>query len=479
MLWNQEGVVQRLVSSGLPTQTGEDVALNVLRMPEIQALVRYSLIQEGKRSLRVGDGPPASDFVDRDQPLVQTLLAVPFSSKDGSPGAFVLLEKDGKTGFSPDDERLLNLFAVFAGVLLDNIALYGAVDRERTTLNSIQNSMAEGLIVLDAEGRIVFCNPAAEELLNLGVSRVAGKQMRRLLSQQSKEFESPDQVRALAAHLRQVTDRPAHFDLAILKPRRRDLAATVFPIRTTATDRLAGVLIRDVTDERELHRRRDTFVSVASHELRTPMTTIMGFTELLLGNKATPEQHQTWLTHVYEDSRRVVDIVDDLLNVSRIESGKLTVDLEPVMLSKLTGDIAEGIQHGTEDHKIVVIMPDELPAVLADRDKLSQVVVNLLSNAVKYSPKGGPITATAHHDRESGTVVLSVADEGVGIAPEDQKRLFASFARIYRPETANVRGTGLGLYIVKGLADLMGGKVWIDSKVNAGSTFHVALPVAA
>ena len=117
--------------------------------------------------------------------------------------------------------------------------------------------------------------------------------------------------------------------------------------------------------------------------------------------------------------------------------------------------------------------------MVADRDKLVQVLVNLLSNAIKYSPKGGEVAVAARHELERGRVVVSVKDQGIGIAPEDQERLFTTFTRIRRPETEGVRGTGLGLYIVKGLVELMHGEIWLESELNKGSTFYIALPTEA
>lgn len=477
IIWDKEGATERVVSSGLDDEEAGDAPLNVLSLSDVVGLVRYALVQEGKKSLRVGDGPLTDADTGRDQPLVRSLLAVPFECKDGRPGAFILLEKRGSPRFSVEDERLLNLFAVFAAVLLDNIALYGAVDRERSMLNSIQTSMAEGLIVLDPQGGVVFCNRAAKDFFCAGAAQPEGKRFRHLMTRRLKTFESPDPVRELIKYIEGPVDEPERFDLAISKPKRMDLTATVFPIEATATERLVGILVRDVTDERELHRRRDTFVSVASHELRTPMTTIMGFTELLMSGRANAEQQKSWLGHVFDDSRRVVSIVDDLLNVSRIESGRLSLALDPVDVGAVLESVAEGLRNGSPDHDIRCVAPDTLPALQGDRDKLAQVLVNLVSNAIKYSPGGGDVVVSAQFRRKERQIVLSVSDQGVGIAQEDQDRLFATFERIYRPETVDVRGSGLGLYIVKGLVELMGGAVWLNSEVNVGSTFYAALPV--
>ena len=140
-------------------------------------------------------------------------------------------------------------------------------------------------------------------------------------------------------------------------------------------------------------------------------------------------------------------------------------------------DTTEKLRQTTSVHELVVDVPDALPDAIADPDKLGEVALNLISNAIKYSPQGGRVRVSAWYDDDDGRLVMSVEDQGIGIAKEDQAQLFVTFQRIHRPETQGVRGTGLGLYIVKGLLELMGGAVWVESELDQGSTFFVALPV--
>lgn len=335
--------------------------------------------------------------------------------------------------------------------------------------------MPEGLIVLDADGRIMFCNPVVEELLGAEGSEVRGKSLEAIMRRREADFEPPEKALHLA-DLIKAGEVNATLELAVVNPTRHDLSIPLFPIDASPTEPMTGLLLRDVTEERDLQRRRDAFVSVASHELRTPMTTVMGFTELLMSRDADEEQQVQWLDHVYEDSRRVITIVDELLNVSRIQSGNVSVELLAVDIKPLLVRASESHMTVTEARSIVVDVPDSLPTAVADADKLAQVVDNLVSNALKYSPSGGTTRTSARHERKLGRIVVSVADEGIGIAEEDQEHLFTTFQRIYRTETQGVRGTGLGLYIVKGLLELMHGTVWVESRLNEGSVFRFALP---
>ncbi len=185
-----------------------------------------------------------------------------------------------------------------------------------------------------------------------------------------------------------------------------------------------------------------------------------------------------WLEHINRDSKRLSSIVDQMLNVSRIQSGKLTVRLEHIKLRGVIDEVLHGLRPTTPRHTLVTEIPADLPRAVADRDKVFQVLVNLISNGIKYSPNGGQVTIRAKVDMDGGRVVVEVEDQGIGIAGDDLNGLFTTFHRVRRPETELIRGTGLGLYIVKGLVELMGGRVWVDSKLNEGSTFSFSLRAA-
>ncbi len=233
-----------------------------------------------------------------------------------------------------------------------------------------------------------------------------------------------------------------------------------------------AMLVRDVS-------QRDTFVSVASHELRTPLTSIIGYTELLLQKNPPEDTRIRWLNAIFESSQRVSGIVDDLLNVSRIQSGRVNMKTEPTKLMDVLKDILAAGTQSSDKHQFITQIESDLPDVLVDRYKFAQVMGNLLSNAVKFSPAGGRITIAARYDSQRRRVVVSITDEGIGIGPEDKDHLFKTFHRIQRTETLGIRGSGLGLYIAKEWTEAMGGKIWLESVLNKGSTFFVAVPTAA
>ena len=230
-----------------------------------------------------------------------------------------------------------------------------------------------------------------------------------------------------------------------------------------------ATLIRDVSV-------RDTFVSIASHELRTPLTSIVGYTDLLLRRDPPEDTRKRWLKNVFDNSQRITEMVDDLLNVSRIHSGKASIKLERVRLPDVVRETLAIAQESTDKHEFIIDIEPDLPDVLIDHNKFGQVIGNLLNNAIRYSPNGGRITLSVHNDVRRHRIVVSVADEGIGIGPTDKASLFTTFHRIQRPETQGIRGSGLGLYIAKEWTEAMGGKIWLESKLNKGSTFFVAIP---
>lgn len=218
------------------------------------------------------------------------------------------------------------------------------------------------------------------------------------------------------------------------------------------------------------------FISIASHELRTPITTIQGFTELLLEQDPPYSVRRRWLERIRQDSNRLVAIVDDLLDISRISSGKLNITLKAVPIRRVVEGVVEEMRLNSEKHTFLVDIPDSILPVEADEHKLTQVLSNLLDNAAKYSPEGGLVTVSARHEPGRRQVVTAVSDCGVGIAYDDQLELFSLFHRVQRPENDGVGGTGLGLYIVKRLVEVMKGEVWLESELGKGSTFSFSIP---
>lgn len=270
-------------------------------------------------------------------------------------------------------------------------------------------------------------------------------------------------------------------EMTVTEPARRVLRVRTNPVVDSDGNYIGCVKsLHDITAEREVTQMKNEFVSTVSHELRTPLTSIKGYVDLILDGEAGEinEMQREFLDIVKQNSDRLVQLINDLLDISRIESGRIHLRIEPTDM----GDIIAGAvdtfkallaQTGTS---VELHVPKSLPMVAADRARAGQVLVNLISNAIKYSAAGSTVTVRAR--KKDHQVVVSVKDQGVGIAKDDIDHLFSKFYRVDSSLTREVGGSGLGLSICKTIIELLGGRIWVESKLDHGSTFSFSLPVA-
>jgi signal transduction histidine kinase len=242
--------------------------------------------------------------------------------------------------------------------------------------------------------------------------------------------------------------------------------------------RLAEEVARDRARD-EFSQLKSQFVAIASHELRTPLTAVMGYTELLLHDQTVePDVRAQWLGVVNRAAQQLECLVDNLLDVSRLETGCMAVELTPVDLAAVVEMVLEPLRKALADHSLVVDLAPDARVVQADPEKLRQIVANLVSNAIKFSPGGGRVEVAAGRDA-AGWVRLSVSDQGLGIPADQLEGIFDRFQRVDSTSTRHIRGTGLGLYIVRELLALHGGAIRVESELGRGSVFHATLPAAA
>jgi signal transduction histidine kinase len=219
------------------------------------------------------------------------------------------------------------------------------------------------------------------------------------------------------------------------------------------------------------------FVSIVSHELRTPLTALVGFSELLLTSRGDEADQREWVENMHLAAKRLTKLVEDLLDVSRIEEGRVELDRQAVDVRTAVSAVLADFKIHAPAHRFEERYRDPVPPLLVDPDKLIQVLTNLVSNAVKYSPSGGPVTIAV--EAPNGTVHLSVTDRGLGVPPAELVRIFERFHRIQDEARRRIPGTGLGLYITKRLVELQDGRIWAESNgPGTGTTFHVELPAA-
>lgn len=408
----------------------------------------------------------------------RSLLLVPVMSGKQVAGSVVFTSTAAPRLYTERDIALGKLVAGYVGSLVQNSRLRENDIRERSTLESIIESIGEGLLVVDRERTVRYCNHTAQKMLGLAQADVLNVPLRSVCDRLTLRVTEPEDWRGnletgLMGRAAGVTRMVLH------TPERREVEVNFFRTNRGRGWAGAGMLLRDVTCEREIDGMKTEFVSVVSHELRSPMTSIYGFAELLLLRSQQLEpDHRDWLTMIHRECKRLSDIVEDLLNVSRIEERRVTVHPEPLVLKPLVSYILAQFSIVSTNHSLIADIPQDTPQVMADKSRLHQVLRNLIDNAVKYSPKGGPVRVRAQATSDGREVQIDVIDQGLGIPSYEVPSLFTKFHRAHRQEASGIRGTGLGLYIVKSLVELMGGRIWVKAKVKKGSTFCFTLPVA-
>ena len=214
-----------------------------------------------------------------------------------------------------------------------------------------------------------------------------------------------------------------------------------------------------------------------SHEFRTPLTGIQGFSEMMRDEDLSMPEMKEYAADINKDAMRLTRMINEMLDLDRMEAGRMTLHREPTDLNALVADAAGRVRPNAPGHPITLDLDPELPRLSADRDRLTQVVANLLSNAVKYSPTGGEIVVRTALERPNNH--LSVADHGMGIPPEVIDEVWERYSRIESDKTRGIQGTGLGLPIVRLIVTMHGGRTWAESAIGRGSVFHVVLPLAA
>jgi PAS domain S-box-containing protein len=358
---------------------------------------------------------------------------------------------------------------------------YHELDQLHGRNRAILDAAGDAMVFVTPDSRLQTVNHRFTEIFGLGPEEVIGRPFAELQSAVERAFERSAAFLELVTGT--ATDRQRQIRAVVAQrwPQRRELELFSTAVNTTGGEYLGRLYVfRDVTREREIDRMKSEFVSLVSHELRTPLTSIKGFVDLLLDEEAgevTSEQREM-LAIVKNNADRLVALINELLDVSRIESGKLELRRAPLELAALIQRVAASLRPQVEakNQTLTLNLPADLPTALGDADRVTQILTNLLANAHQYTPAGGVIAVSAA--AEGTAVRVAVQDTGIGIAPEDQAQLFTKFFRAHNRTTEEVGGSGLGLAITRSLVEMHGGTLTVASTVGAGSTFAFTLPQA-
>lgn len=389
-------------------------------------------------------------------------------------GSFHPLLRDSTADELGDLARALNDTALRLSATISSLS------DERNRSAAILRSMAEGIAVIDADEKITFCNEAFAAIWNIPSAAVLGESAVTVIRQ-------PDVLEVIRGALAG-GDRLGEISLGSAQPRSFVIAAT--PVRPEASDGAAEMLeahralgavtvFHEITEIRRVEQIRKDFVANVSHELRTPLTAIQGFAETLLSGGLEDQQNNRHFSEIIRrHANRLSRLTDDLLKLSRIEAGKLDIEMHAVDVGEMMQSVVELACNAAKQRGLslnVISPPHRFPRVRGDAGLLRDVLRNLLDNAVQYTPAGGTIEVSA--TQNAASVILTVSDNGIGIPQADQSRIFERFYRVDADRSREAGGTGLGLAIAKHIVEAHGGQIWVDSTVGVGSKFHFSVPL--
>ncbi len=358
----------------------------------------------------------------------------------------------------------------------------GISDNRRRRWDTIFTSVEEGICVVDKTGRILEVNPALELMTGYLEKEIIGKKYFEVFKCHDPKGNMIEDTLLKKAL---ITGEAVPYDEHLHTNRDGEegwVGATTAPLRNEKAELECLLVIRDINNYKLVEKLKSDFVSIASHELRTPLTIVNGYLSLLtsgdLGKLSDPEkiiQNEAILKKVYVETKRLSSLVEDLLNISRIEEGRLRVDLGAVDIAKLASETVTEYQLLAEGKNLTLeFVPPGKPMVISgDANRLKQIFTNLIDNALKYTEQGKIIVKVG---KEDGKVITSVTDTGPGIPPKLRDIIFEKFQQAPGSYLKENKGTGLGLFIVKGIVELHQGKVWLESKAGVGTTFFFSLP---
>jgi len=346
---------------------------------------------------------------------------------------------------------------------------------ERDRVRSVMNSIPEGVLAVGLDERVIFANRAVEHFLSLPANEATGKPLHECV-------RDPRVVSLLNGDSDAAPGAGESIEVSLEGQDSSPVFSVTMSTVTNGGNEVTGkcVVFRDIADTKRAEQARQDFVNSVAHELRTPLTSIKAYVELLVDGEARDTDAQREFYNViYEETDRLNRLIDNLLNISRMELGTAVVNRAPTRLKKLIEDSLSAVesQIAKKHLQLQVDLPDRLPAVEVDKDMMNVVLVNVLGNAVKYTPDSGRISISSTSTPDE--ILVHVSDTGIGIAEEDLSRIFDKFYRCTAKPNADVPGSGLGLCIARQIMRLHGGDIRVSSRLGEGTQFTMVIPRSA
>jgi PAS domain S-box-containing protein len=468
-LADEDGKLRARAVYGLPAHLVEQLAPVLAQLPGL-----------AERGAAPPGGSPVPDIPLRrleaavGRPLRQ-VVNLPLAIENELLGAIYVF-RSGGLEFSANDRSVLHSFADQAAIAVRNARLYQQVTAEKRRLDGIIQHSADGVLILDAHRIVMVMNRALCAMIGCPVEQAVGRPCHEVLALENTvgfDICAEQDPASLAPG----TALYVEGDLVRPDRSQRTVGVTYSPLYDDE-GQLQNIIanVVDITRFREAEEMKSTFVSVISHELKTPVALIKGYAGTLRREDACWDTQtlSEGLTVIEEEADRLSALIDNLLDASRIQAGVLKLDRGDLQISELAAKVIEGFRVRSVGHQFEIDFPADLPLVLADEERVRQVLNNLLDNAVKYSPAGSVIRVGGWIEPER--VITYVADQGIGIPTEEQGRLFQRFYRVDSTMRRRTQGAGLGLFLAKAIVEGHGGHIWLRSEPEKGTTVFFSLP---
>jgi PAS domain S-box-containing protein len=410
---------------------------------------------------------------------LRQMIALPLTLRDTPVGLIYVFRAALNVAFSADDRQVLQEFADQAAIAVSNARLYQSVLREKQRLDATIEQSADGVMIIDSRWRITTFNRAMEQLTGWSREEAIGRPCAEVLGIQNLQgvniclSDCPLQRLPFAAN--PVVEGRLH----TRDGRELFVQSRYAPQRGPKGQFLGAIAnVRDVTLQKQEEALQNTFISVISHELKTPVSIIKGFAGTLRREDASfsAEQYREGLDLIEDEADRLARLIQDLLDVSRLTAGGIRLELADFPLPRLAADVVRSFAPTAgESFEFELRFPDEMPPVQGDYERCRQVLANLVSNAVKYSPEGGTIRIGGWPEGEHA--VCYVSDQGIGIPAEEQEAIFRRFYRVDNRLRRETQGSGLGLFLTRAIVEAHGGRIWVESQLGKGARFVFTLPL--
>jgi len=422
------------------------------------------------RTVYLPDTKKDPNFIVFDEE-VRSLMVVPLMAQGKVIGT-INVDHNQPDAFGPTQERLLTIAAAQAGVTIENARLFSEISAEQQQTQAIIQHMADGLLLIDGHGVIRRCNYTLVTMLGIKRSEIIGQNV-----------NSPDLHPNLAGITASITHHARTGVLArevtIETPRPRALQVFATTVMDDEKKPVGEVrLIHDVTKERDLDQLKDDFFSTISHELRTPLFSIQGFAQLMLEeDELDPTTQKEFLETIRRQATQLGEMVNNLLDISKLDEDKLVLEKVPLSLLDIINQTILTLQGFAHQQKVKLApnLPDQLPGIVGDKQRLGQVLTNLIGNAIKFSETEDVIAITATTNEKE--IIVQVKDNGIGIPAQDLESIFSRYYQAGNKSERSAMGSGLGLHIAKKIVEGHGGRIWAESQDGQGSTFSFSMPV--